>query len=122
MRFFVRGRLWRVQYGDASGDLLESKSEWGACIQSEQKIYLNPTLRLKKNEDRLWQTFVHEVVHAYQGRDSDDGHDPTGKFLNPEDAELHEQALGEFMHENYFFWIEQQLETRRDELKKTEGK
>lgn len=60
----VRGKPWRIRWGDPSGEMLDRSDDYGACCESERTIYIDNGLRLRKNRELAWETFVHEVMHA----------------------------------------------------------
>lgn len=63
-RLIVRGKEWKVRWGDPTGEVLDRSDDYGACCESERTIYIDNGLRLRKNRDLAWETFVHEVQHA----------------------------------------------------------
>jgi hypothetical protein len=91
-RFKICGRTWRIRYGDPTGEAFSAKEDWGVCVSAEQTIYLNPTLRLKKNRDRLWETFAHEVMHAID-------FSLTGRGMSHAQIHRMEVGLGPFLYE-----------------------
>lgn len=62
-RFLVFGKPWTMRWGDPSRELLDSKKEWGCCVESERRIILNPTIR--GNRLVAAEAFVHELMHAF---------------------------------------------------------
>ncbi len=73
-RFTLRGKTWRVRYGDPTHEALNAKREWGAAIYAEKVIYLNPELRRRENRVRLLDTFIHELLHAIDESAPKGGH------------------------------------------------
>lgn len=52
-----------MKWGDPSRELLDSRKEFGACIDSDRLIILNPVIR--KNPLLAAETFCHEIQHAF---------------------------------------------------------
>jgi hypothetical protein len=89
-RLQILGKTWKIRYGDPSGETLTSK-EHGACVFAERTIYLSTTLRLKENDDDLWDTVGHELLHA---ADEASG---TGKALTHVQIFRLEAAIGSIL-------------------------
>lgn len=89
-RFSVKGKPWRLRYGDPSGDILDPEDDYGAVSWSERLIYLAMDMRLIKNRRRAYETFAHELLHAL---DEELTHSTIKRLEGP---------LGRFFYENEF--------------------